>query len=40
VGSCLARFRSPYPLYRNPIYNLPSAYQGVHEIRLGFRILF
>jgi hypothetical protein len=25
---------------RNPIYNLPSAYQGIREIRLGFHIEF
>ena len=25
---------------RNPIYNLPSAYQGNREIRLGFHIEF
>ena len=25
---------------RNPIYNLPNAYQGNREIRLGFRLLF
>jgi hypothetical protein len=25
---------------RNPIYNLPSAYQGIREIRLGFHVLF
>jgi hypothetical protein len=25
---------------RNPIYNLPSAYQGIREIRLGFHVIF
>jgi hypothetical protein len=25
---------------RNPIYNLPSAYQGIREIRLGFHVQF
>ena len=25
---------------RNPIYNLPSAYQGNREIRLGFHVIF
>ena len=27
------------PFY-NPIYNLPSAYQGIREIRLGFHVIF
>ena len=25
---------------RNPIYNLPNAYQGIREIRLGFHVIF
>jgi len=25
---------------RNPIYNLPSAYQGIRDVRLGFHVIF
>jgi len=31
---------SATPPARNPIYNLPSAYQGIREIRLGFHVVF
>ncbi|HKQ73094.1 MAG TPA: carboxypeptidase regulatory-like domain-containing protein [Blastocatellia bacterium] len=40
VNSLLRPVDSSVAPARNPIYNLPSAYQGIREIRLGFRILF
>jgi len=40
VNSLLRPVDSSVAPARNPIYNLPNAYQGIREIRLGFRIMF
>jgi hypothetical protein len=40
VNSLLTPVDSSVAPARNPIYNLPNAYQGIREIRLGLRILF
>jgi hypothetical protein len=40
VNQYLRPAESSVPPARNPIYGLPSAYQGIREIRLGFRLLF
>ncbi len=40
VNSLLRPADSATPPARNPIYGLPNAYQGIREIRLGFRLMF
>jgi hypothetical protein len=40
VNQYLTPANSTVAPQRNPIYGLPSAYQGIREIRLGFRLLF
>ncbi len=40
VNQYLKPADSSVPPARNPIYGLPSGYQGIREIRLGFRLLF
>ena len=40
VNQYLQPAESSVPPARNPIYTLPSAYQGNREVRFGFRLLF
>jgi outer membrane receptor protein involved in Fe transport len=40
VNSYLKPADSSQTPARNPIYGLPSGYQGIREIRLGFRLMF